>query len=324
MTGGPGRTCPLHYRYRPGELARASTLEADTAWIVGGLYGNPEALDAILARVASERAAGLDAVVVFNGDFHWFDANPADFDRIQAAAMAEHALAGNIEMEIASPDPDAGCGCAYPDFVDDATVEYSNRIIERLRATARARPAAVEDLARLRRMLRLRIGDRVTGVIHGDPESVAGWALSIERARDREQPLTAARVAQWASEGGVDAFASTHTCLPWADRIGEIVLINNGSAGMPNFRGDQRVLVTRIAPAGEAHPDTLYAVESGETRWEAIAVPYDTRAWQRRFEQTWPAGSPARESYGDRMLHGPNLDPGRARPMAEFSPPPGA
>lgn len=319
MSAGPGRSCPLHYRYRPGELARAVTVEADTAWVVGGLYGNPEALAAIRSAVAAERAAGIDAALVFNGDSHWFDADPDDFARVQAAVLGEHALAGNIELELASPDPGAGCGCAYPDFVDDATVEYSNRIIERLHTTAQSCHGDVEALAELPRVLRLQIGTTVTGVIHGDPESVAGWQLAIEQVDHAQQPLTTEMVAQWARDSSVDAFASTHTCLPWAGRFGDVPVINNGSAGMPNFRGDPRVLVTRIAPTGSAHPDALYAEVHDGTRWEAVAIAYDTQAWWRRFERTWPVGSPAHASYADRILEGPRFERDRARPLARGS-----
>jgi len=323
MKPGPGRSCPLHYRYRPGELAGADTLAADTAWVVGGLYGNIEALAAIVAAVEAERTAGLDAALVFNGDFHWFDADPDDFAAIQATVLGAHTLTGNIEIELARPDPQAGCGCAYPDFVDDATVEYSNRIIERLRETAREVPGATAALADLPRVLRVRIGDRVTGVIHGDPESLAGWDFSIERVTAAERPLAHDTVIGWARDTGVDAFACTHTCLPWAGCFGPVQVINNGSAGMPNFRGDPRPLVTRIAPADAAHPAALYAEQAGGTRWEAVAIDYDATAWMERFARTWPADSPARASYGKRFRDGPDHDLAQARPFAAVIPPSG-
>jgi len=319
MSGGPGRACPLHYRYRQGELAGARTLDAETAWVAGGLYGNPEALASILAKVGAERAAGVRAVAVFNGDFHWFDTDPGDFGRIQQTVLREHALAGNVELELASPDPEAGCGCAYPEFVDDATVTHSNRIIEQLRRTARSLPGAIDQLAALPRTIRVRVADCVTGVIHGDPESVAGWSFAIERVECPENPLSAQTVARWAAEGAVDAFACTHTCLPWAGRLGDVPVINNGSAGMPNFRGDPRAVVTRIAPAGSMHPDALYVEEHRGTRWEAVAIDYDTAAWRRRFERNWPEGSAARQSYAGRMRHGPRFDRASARPQARFT-----
>lgn len=314
MSDGPGRSCPLHYRHCPGELARADELEADIAWVIGGLYGNVEALAAIRRQVERERAGGKRVALICNGDFHWFDAGPGDFAAIQDTVLAEHALAGNVELELAQPDPGAGCGCAYPEFIDDATVEHSNRIIERLRETAGTVPLARERLATLPRLLRLRIGDRVTGVIHGDPESVAGWQFAIEHVTDPRRPLAPDRVAAWAADAGVDAFACSHTCLPWAARFDDIVVINNGSAGMPNFRGDRRVLITRIAANERAHPRALYGIERGGIRWEAVPVAYDADGWWRRFLSTWPEGSPAHASYAERILHGPAFEPAAATP----------
>jgi hypothetical protein len=43
-----GRSCPLAYRYQPEALAQPAALEADTLYVVGGLYGNPAALAAVL------------------------------------------------------------------------------------------------------------------------------------------------------------------------------------------------------------------------------------------------------------------------------------
>ena len=62
--------------------------------------------------------------LVFNGDFHWFDVDPARFARIQQAVLTHTALRGNVETELADPDShsDAGCGCAYPEWVDDGVV----------------------------------------------------------------------------------------------------------------------------------------------------------------------------------------------------------
>jgi hypothetical protein len=69
---GPSwRCCPLPYRYRPEALAHPARLEADTLYVGGGLYGNPAALAAVLARTADEPDG--PATIVFNGDFHWLD-----------------------------------------------------------------------------------------------------------------------------------------------------------------------------------------------------------------------------------------------------------
>jgi len=83
----PGRSCPISYRYGTEALKRCAEIEADTLYIAGGLYGNPFALDALLDLVASDPGAQL----VFNGDFNWFDIDPADFRRVNEAVLDHHA-----------------------------------------------------------------------------------------------------------------------------------------------------------------------------------------------------------------------------------------
>src|SRR5690606_22904340 len=63
-----GRVCPLRYRYGAEALAAASELAAETLYVVGGLYGNPFALDAVEALAAMEPGP---VRIVFNGDFNW-------------------------------------------------------------------------------------------------------------------------------------------------------------------------------------------------------------------------------------------------------------
>ncbi|MEF8793301.1 hypothetical protein [Thiohalorhabdus sp.] len=53
----PGRYCPLHYRYRPEHLRRPPELAAEVLYVVGGLYGNLEALTAVRALAAREPVA---------------------------------------------------------------------------------------------------------------------------------------------------------------------------------------------------------------------------------------------------------------------------
>jgi predicted phosphodiesterase len=311
---GRGRVCPLSYRHGAHALVKASTLATDVAWIVGGLYGNVEALTAIERRVAAGDEHGH---LIFNGDFHWFDTDLDDFVAIQQRVLAHTALAGNVEAELAAPDEEAGCGCAYPEFVDDATVERSNRIIERLRTTAAGITGAADALADLPRLLRLEIGDRTIGVIHGDPDALAGWGLAVERMNGSAPATDAATVRQWARAARVDAFACTHTCPPWAGTPGGIPVINNGSAGMPNFRGRvDEVLVSRIAAVDRPAPDALYSLTGGGLRYEAIPISIDGAAWRNRFTANWPPGSAADASYYQRMTEGPAHDPANAQPAS--------
>jgi hypothetical protein len=297
----PGRSCPLSYRYAADAFHGAPALAADTLWIAGGLYGNRCALQALLEAFDAE--AGAKALI-FNGDFHWFDADPAEFTRIDSAVLGHHTLRGNVETEIAAPAEGAGCGCAYPEWVGDATVGHSNAIIERLRAAALRSGRDLEALARLRMHLVAEVGGERIGVVHGDAESLAGWNFSQEVLATSQGAAAAERALV---RSGVKVFASSHTCLPVLKGFpGGRAVINNGSAGMPNFRGQRYGVATRISvrPAR----DLLYGVRLGGIHVEAVALAYDFAAWEQRFLELWPAGSDAHRSYYARIRQGPDFE----------------
>lgn len=295
----PGRNCPTSYRYGRQALAGEASLHAESLWVAGGLYGNPFALDALLAAYEADRGA---KALAFNGDFHWFDVDAGDFQRVNDAVLAFHATRGNVETELASPARDAGCGCGYPAWVGDDTVERSNRIMERLRATAQSVPRTLAPLAALPMHLVARVGNARIGIVHGDADSLAGWGFSQEAlatAAGRDD------VRRALDDTGVDLFASSHTCLPLLQPFsGERALVNNGAAGMPNFRGCRYGLATRIAlfPSSQS----LYGIRCGELFVDAIPIPYDHAAWERRFLEQWCAGSDAHASYYRRLVAGPD------------------
>jgi len=287
----PGRSCPLSYRYGARALRRPAELEADTLWIAGGLYGNTLALQCLLDAYGAEPG---DKALVFNGDFHWFDVDPREFKLVNETVLAFRAMRGNVETELAAPDEDAGCGCAYPGWVRDATVGHSNRIIERLRATAREHPG-LERLARLPMHLVAQVGEARIGIVHGDADSLAGWGFSQEALGPGAE-----RAFQ---ESEVQLFASSHTCLPVLQTFANGAVVNNGAAGMPNFRGALFGLATRISV--RPGKDALYSARWGSLSVEAVPLRYDVPAWQERFLSQWPPGTSAHESYWDRIASGP-------------------
>ena len=305
----PGRHCPRHYRYSPAVFARPAELKARSLYIVGGLYGNPFALESVLAL-----AGGENATLVFNGDFNWFDVEPAEFERINETVLGHAALRGNVETEIAGEDAGAGCGCGYPEWVGDAEVGRSNQILARLRETARELPGLRTRLAGLPMHLVAETGGLRIGIVHGDAESLAGWHFSQEALRERPERAGALLAAT-----GMDIFACTHTCLPvmqdFVSPRGRAIVANNGAAGMPNFRGTHFGLATRIAP--EPSGEALYGTRLGALVVEAVPVPYDQDAWLARFDRVWPEGSPASLSYRRRIACGPAYELDQAmRPSA--------
>jgi hypothetical protein len=305
----PGRTCPLSYRYPPPRITAAPPLQVETLWVAGGLYGNPFTLEALLQAYEADRGR---KALVFNGDFHWFDVDAADFRRVNQTVLGFHALRGNIETELAAPQEGAGCGCAYPDWVGDPTVEHSNRIMERLRAAAGKSEADLGRLGELPMYLAARVGRATVGIVHGDASSLAGWGFSQESLATPEGHAAAALAFKQAR---VDIFASSHTCLPVLQGFDDgAVLINNGSAGMPNFRARTFGLATRISLFPD--PEALYSTRCGDVWVEAIALFYDNAAWQQRFLAQWPPGSDAHASYWERITRGPRYEVAQAVRLA--------
>jgi Calcineurin-like phosphoesterase len=303
----PGRSCPLTYRYAPASLAREPELFADTLYVVGGLYGNRPALARILELAAAEAGHTL---VVFNGDFNWFNVDPEGFETINHAVLKHVALRGNVETELSGDDATAGCGCGYPDWVSDDEVERSNVIMKRLREAARAFPGLRERLGLLPMNLVVRVGGARVAIVHGDAESLAGWGFSQEALED---PRQLARVSRWFDEARADIFASSHTCLPVTCELpGGRVLANNGAAGMPDFRATRHGVITRISRTRGLAIDSLYTVYAGEVRVEALPVHYDAARFEHEFLVNWPSGSAAHMSYYSRITSGPDYEAGQA------------
>ena len=294
----PGRSCPVEYRYGARALATPATLCAGNLWIAGGLYGNPFAFRRLEEMFSAERG---ESALVFNGDFHWFDVADEPFDEIERGVARHAATRGNVETELAQPQAGAGCGCAYPDWVDDEDVARSNRIVERLKGTARRAPGAAARLAALPMYRIAEVGGQRIAVVHGDADSLAGWGFSQEALATRpgqEAALAAFRTA------GVRVFASSHTCLPVLQGFDDVgVIVNNGAAGMPNFAGTQYGLATRVSLA--PHAKALYGTRIGPLHVEAIPIDYDAPAWRAVFLAQWPEGSDAHASYWRRIKFGP-------------------
>jgi hypothetical protein len=299
---GPGRACPAHYGYSPRVFARAPDFNAETLYLIGGLYGNPAALDEI------DRMAALETqppTRVFNGDFHWFDAEPALFATVQRRVLAHTALRGNVETELAGDDEAAGCGCAYPESVPDDDVERSNLILARLREVAAEVPGGRAELAELPMHALAQVGRLRIGIVHGDAWSLAGWRFAHDQLHDPEHD---GQLRAAFELGAVDGYACSHTCAPALKVVGERFVINNGAAGMANFTGDASGLLTRIStrplPSALERARGFGLHERGV--WiDALRIRFDAARWIERFDSLWPAGSPAALSYRSRIVAGP-------------------
>lgn len=312
-SNGAGRSCPLHYRYAPQAMAGAASHRCDVLYVVGGLYGNVPALERIEALFAAERGSKR---MVFNGDFNWFNTDPTHFERINRAVLAHTAVRGNVETELRVSDgANAGCGCAYPAWVGDAVVQWSNQIMQCLRKTAQGFPDIVDQLEALPMWLRVDVGGQRVAIVHGDAESLAGWGFAQEALDD---PVQQARVAELSLRAQVDLFASSHTCLPvffrgakHAAGVTPIVL-NNGAAGMPNFSATGFGVITRIATSPYPGPERVFGLRHAGLYLDALAVHWDTAQWHQQFLAQWPESSAAHQSYWSRIQNGPHYQMNQA------------
>ncbi len=319
MSRQAGRSCPLHYRYRPQVFAGPASLRAETLYVVGGIYGNGLALRRVLEmKHEEEQRTGGRVDLFFNGDFNWFDCDAESFVEINKTLLEHHASCGNVEAELNGPVDENGCGCNYPDYVDAAVVDRSNAIMQRLQSTAAAFPDLCARVAALPRFRGVEMGGQKIGIVQGDAESLAGWgfafeampALSGEPAPVSEYRRSCETMARIFREAGVAAFASTHSGLPFVqdfDVDGQRrLVINNGAAGLPNFAGSTCGL-TRISSRSHAPTDSLYGTTLEGLRFDALAIRYDAAAWLRRFLTHWPEGSTAHAGYFERITRGPDF-----------------
>jgi len=260
---------------------------------------------------------------VFNGDFNWFDVAKESFQRINHSVLGFDAIRGNVETELAADDDDAGCGCAYPEWVGDDVVTRSNQIMQSLRATARSFPRLREALLALPMWFRIDVGGQRVGIVHGDAQSLAGWGFAQEHLADAQHRQL---VREWFAQAQVDVYASSHTCLPVFQTLPAQgaafapIVLNNGAAGMPNFWNAQEGLFTRIATRPFDGAERRFGVERGGLFLDAVALRFDAARWHREFLAQWPAGSAAHSSYWQRIVQGPRYELTEA--LRGIAPPP--
>jgi hypothetical protein len=320
----------MDYRYAPSLFREVPTEHAATVYAVGGLYGNPEALATVLDLKQQEERTGPPVTLVFNGDFNWFNVDAESFRAVNETVLAHSATLGNVEAELQG-DGGAGCGCGYPAWVDDATVERSNRIMARLRATAARFPELITRLAPLPKVRTFEIGGTRVGVLHGDPESLAGWGFAREAlapALTESAPAVATpegEVARWFAEANVRVYLSSHTCLPVMKELtvnGQRCLVaNNGAAGMPNFRGSRWGLITRVSTLPVTPSWSFYGSRVSNLHVDALPLHYNQARWIARFLANWPEGSPAHRSYHERIDTGTELAPDPTKMLSSRSTP---
>jgi len=143
----------------------------------------------------------------------------------------------------------------------------------------------------------------------GDPACANGWAFDAAHLPGGSRPDHATdvtKIERWFAEARADVFACAHTCRPVLQRFGNGLVANNGAAGLGNFRGDPRGLVTRVActDVTSALGAPLYSADLGRARVEAVPMDFDLNEALAAFDAVWAPGSAAAVSYRERLVHG--------------------
>ena len=131
---------------------------------------------------------------------------------------------------------------------------------------------------------------------------MSGWGCSIDSLKDSAR---CAELEEFFAEHAIDVLSTTHTCAAAARAFQHGVVINNGSAGLPEFKGELYGLVTRVAAT--PHPKALYRAWIKGACVEAVPVPYEQQEFIEWFDSIWEEGSPAAMNYRPRAISGPDV-----------------
>lgn len=294
-----GRNCSIDYILNKNWASNINEHNNSTIYIVGGLYGNFEALKTIKDFASNEDEYPL---IIFNGDIHWFDIYEDDFLKVENLIKNDIKLLGNVEYELINPNNNLGCGCNYPEDVDDEVVERSNDIHSTMKDNLK-NSSILNDIRTREKTYVLEYLGKKIAITHGDEKSLSGWDCSIDSLKDknREQNLNL-----WLEENKVDFLVTTHTCLPVVKKLNKKYVLNNGSSGMANIKGTTYGIFIRISnkPCSQA----IISIKEDNIYLELVKVDFNVESFINWFDNIWNSKSPASISYRNRILNGTNLE----------------
>lgn len=237
--------------------------------VLGGVYANPHALEAVLADA---RARDADEVWCL-GDLGGFGAEcDAVWPLLTDAGV--RCIAGNYDLAVGRGDED--CGCGYTSELDNhfAQVMYDHT----LRATSRDFAAWMRDLPHA---IREPVGGLDVLAVHGSPLAVNDFLW--ESMDDDEL-----RVRLDACEGGrPDVLLCTHTGLQWQRRVDDTLVVNVGAVGRPANDGTTDVWYATLDLQDDTATATLHRVAYD---WRAQAASMRAAGLPEPFVETVETG----------------------------------
>jgi predicted phosphodiesterase len=188
----------------------------------GGAYSNLQALLSLRA-VAEERWIPPSSVIC-TGDAVAYCAQPVEtIDAIRDWGI--QLIAGNVELQLAAEQDHCGCNFVKGSVCDQLSAHWYSYANSRITAEQRA---WIESLPTT---LRLELGGRKIGVIHGSHANVSEFIFR-STPWERKAPNFASL--------DCDAIVGGHSGLPFMERNGDQLWANAGVIGMPANDGAPR------------------------------------------------------------------------------------
>jgi len=220
------------------------------------IHGNKHALEAVLTDI---RQHSPDRVVCL-GDLVGYGAFPNEvIETIRGADIAT--VTGNYDDGVGFEREE--CGCAY---TNPADIERGDRSLRWTQRTVT--PENKAWLRELPREVRFEAVSKQVLCVHGSPRRINEYLYD-----DRPE----ASLLRMFGGLGADVILIGHTHLPYHRRVGDIDLINVGSAGRPKG-GDPRACYALVELGGDVtatFPRVEYDVETAAQAIEATDLPHE-------------------------------------------------
>ncbi len=219
--------------------------------VLGGIYSNWLALEAVLADAHRRGAEGIYCL----GDLGAFGPHP---DRVWPllTTAGVRTIQGNYEESLSTGSED--CNCGYVDPRDNHFAQLSYDYTRERTSTKFKR-----WMGQLPRDLRMDFAGRRLLLCHGSPRRVNEFLW--------ESSTSTAFLERLCRDHATDVIVCTHTGIPWHRRLsGRREVVNVGAVGRP---------------PNDGRTESVYALLSAEPSFEVefVRVPYDHERMAREM-----------------------------------------
>ncbi len=223
--------------------------------VFGGIYGNFEALGALL-HTAHE--LGLTAAdMVHTGDVAAYCADThACATRLRDLAIPS--IKGNVEQQLAASAGDCGCGFDEGSQCDALSAKWYAR------ANAQTTPELRGWMADLPDHITFQMNGVSCHVIHGGFSDISRFMFESVTGTAFEQEMSAT---------AADCVIAGHTGIPFTRPVGTRLWHNSGALGMPANDATRRAWFSLISPHGSGIEIAQHAIS-----YDAATTAQKTRA----------------------------------------------